>query len=243
MVFFELIVVTIDVVGNVVTNPVALQKELTNQLQLHENFGRGPGKAKILDMVTTYGVLGFGDVIHVLRQEGVFLEENIASQSGISDVKGLMRKIALPCRITLLPNRILEAEDGQKSFQVELGYIWGAEVVVGMEDRGQRLVDQNPLVMGEEDQEMDDSAYGTPDKRPRLGEPEKGFHYPVQKFMHEGGMEGLVGKMAERGLVVIHQSELVTKTDLLDMEERILAGVEEMINKCSEKSKDRYRFS
>ena len=49
--------------------------------------------------------------------------------------------------------------------------------------------------------------------------------------------------MAERGLVVIHQSELVTKTDLLDMEERILAGVEEMINKCNEKSKDRYRFS
>ena len=223
------------------TSALKLQEEITKQMDLHEIYGRGPGKTTMLDLLSTYGVLGFGNLVHVLLQQGIFKEDIFMAQGGIKDKESLQRRFSLPCNLNILETRIMEVGEGESRkevYEVDLGQIWGGNVVVRVEARGQRLISQNALVMPGDG--LEDSAYESPEKRPRLETPDDGFHYPVHQFMHDGGIEGLMERMAERGLVVVQERNLVTRSDLLDMEDRIETSMEELMKRWEDKDKNRY---
>ena len=224
--------------GNVNTGIAGLQRTVDSQLEMHRNHGGNRGQ--MLDLLTSFGVIGFGDVIQVLIAEGIFKENLVFQQDNIQAPDELRAKLTLRCSLGFVPRQLVGGQAvGDAAFRVELGPLFNEnqvfEVRVGAVD--QRLITLPYLVSGVEVEgaDLDDSGVSSPQlKRARMEE------RAVVGFDMER-LEGLISGLEKRGLVVVSKTELVTQADLLLMEERVLERVEAVVKKWGEKGEERRR--
>ena len=202
-----------------------LQENLNEQIERHREFGLGGGKRAMIDVVSSFGVLGVGDAIHVMLAEGIFNEDLVFKHNEefcLRNLDKLRRKFALPCKLPRVP---LEVQKSGRltTYLVTLGRGVGKVEIQMLGNH--RIIMQEYLVSNG----MDDSGYGPSPKKARVeGDGDKSVDETERIQGDQGRVDqdpistSFINGLRDRGLVIVSERDLVTKEDLLEIEERLI---------------------